>query len=257
MTSHPANPAHPVKTPWPRVRLGEVLRLEGPYHRRHLRLQATNRCPTSVQGIQFRAKLPGAPIKNGDPAGLSYGEVHLVARSTAKVGGSRHRSGIRSKVRRQQRLSAVPSWTNRSSTDVSSAGSCRHLRSAKQVRRASKAPPNYACNTPERMLSAAKSPPAPGRAAAGGGADRGTGRPNPRSPHPPPPSRRRSRGACRKSNQGAVRERSAIRLGELDGSATTSSTTATAVRRRRMTIARERRFSGWGTFRMVGWTPGI
>ena len=26
MKPHPANPVHPVKTPWPKVRLGEVLR---------------------------------------------------------------------------------------------------------------------------------------------------------------------------------------------------------------------------------------
>ena len=87
MKAHPVNPVHPVKTPWPRVRLGEVLR-----HRKEFITidELTNyrrpRVQLHVQGIVLRDEVPGALIKTKTQQVCRAGEF-LVAEIDAKVGG--------------------------------------------------------------------------------------------------------------------------------------------------------------------------
>ncbi len=87
MQSHPGNPVHPVKTPWPKVRLGEVLR-----HRKEFITidDLTNykrpRVQLHVNGIVLRDEVPGARIKTKTQQVCRSGE-YLVAEIDAKVGG--------------------------------------------------------------------------------------------------------------------------------------------------------------------------
>jgi restriction endonuclease S subunit len=87
MKSHPVKPVHPVKTPWPKVRLGEVLR-----HRKEFITidDVTNykrpRVQLHVQGIVLRDQVPGALIKTKKQQACRAGEF-LVAEIDAKVGG--------------------------------------------------------------------------------------------------------------------------------------------------------------------------
>ncbi|MCL4177385.1 MAG: restriction endonuclease subunit S [Verrucomicrobia bacterium] len=87
MTPHPANPVHPVRTPWPTVRLGEVLR-----HRKEwitiddLTNYKRPRVQLHVQGIVVRDEVPGALIKTKTQQVCRTGEF-LVAEIDAKVGG--------------------------------------------------------------------------------------------------------------------------------------------------------------------------
>jgi type I restriction enzyme S subunit len=87
MTPHPVNPVHPVRTPWPTVRLGEVLR-----HRKEwitiddLTNYKRPRVQLHVQGIVVRDEVPGALIKTKTQQVCRTGEF-LVAEIDAKVGG--------------------------------------------------------------------------------------------------------------------------------------------------------------------------
>jgi type I restriction enzyme S subunit len=87
MKPHPVNPVHPVKTPWPTVRLGEVLR-----HRKEfitiddLANYKRPRVQLHVQGIVLRDEIPGALIKTKTQQVCRAGEF-LVAEIDAKVGG--------------------------------------------------------------------------------------------------------------------------------------------------------------------------
>lgn len=81
------NPVHPVKTPWPKVRLGEVLR-----HRKEfitiddLTTYKRPRVQLHAQGVVLRDEVPGALIKTKSQQVCRAGEF-LVAEIDAKVGG--------------------------------------------------------------------------------------------------------------------------------------------------------------------------
>jgi type I restriction enzyme S subunit len=87
MKSHPVNPVHPITIPWPKVRLGEVLR-----HRKEfitiddLATYKRPRVQLHVQGIVLRDEVPGALIKTKTQQVCRTGEF-LVAEIDAKVGG--------------------------------------------------------------------------------------------------------------------------------------------------------------------------
>ncbi len=87
MKAHLVNPVHPVKPPWPTVRLGEVL-----WHRKEfitiddLTTYKRPRVQLHVQGIVKRDEVPGALIKTKTQQVCCAGEF-LVAEIDAKVGG--------------------------------------------------------------------------------------------------------------------------------------------------------------------------
>jgi type I restriction enzyme S subunit len=85
MTAYPVNSVHPLKTPWPRIRLGEVLR-----HRKEfitiddLKNYRRPRVQLHVQGIVLRDEVPGVLIKTKTQHVCRAGEF-LVAEIDAKV----------------------------------------------------------------------------------------------------------------------------------------------------------------------------
>jgi len=87
MKPQPVNPVHPVKTPWPKVRLAEVLR----YRKEFITIDDLTtykrpRVQLHAQGIVLRDEIPGALIKTKTQQVCRAGEF-LVAEIDAKVGG--------------------------------------------------------------------------------------------------------------------------------------------------------------------------